>query len=111
MQIKHIHKMQTVLDKTIKVAKFAWRHAFVLIVFGMLIAAFVMYQSVDWEIFFIELLIAIGIDKSRAAPFMQRHKNNEDIFKRARDSFNSSDPYNPGSIAWNMRKLRERHNL
>src|SRR3989338_2198139 len=111
MQIKTVHQLQKILDKTIKGVKFAWRHGFVLIVFGMLIAAFVKYQNVDWKIFFVELFFAIIIDKSKMTFFMQKHTDNEDIFKRARDSFSSSDPYNPCSIAWNMRKLRERHNI
>ena len=36
MQISTIHKFQKTLDGTLKVLKFIWRHAFVLIVLGMI---------------------------------------------------------------------------
>ena len=36
MQISTVHKFQKALDGTLKVLKFIWRHAFVLLVLGMI---------------------------------------------------------------------------
>lgn len=94
MQIKTVHQLQNILDKTTKAVKFAWRHAFVLIVFGMLITDFVKYQNVDLGIFFIELLFAIIIDKSKMAP----NRVKKDFIT----PMHPSNSFTPGTIAYEI---------
>lgn len=65
MQITTVHKLQHTLDVFIKVLKFVWRHAFTFIVLGMLVAALLMYPAIDWGKFFVELIVAIGIDAAK----------------------------------------------
>lgn len=62
MQIKTVHQLQNILDKTTKVVKFAWRHFFVLNLFHCLFIAFVEAPTVNWGVFATYLFIAIFLD-------------------------------------------------
>ena len=100
MQISTVHKFQKALDGTLKVLKFIWRHAFVLIVLGMMIAALLMYPSLDWPMLVTELVIALGLDKLKMKFKPSSRGSNaamENMFESARRNRDSS---NFGSSAW-----------
>ena len=100
MQISTVHKFQKALDGTLKVLKFIWRHAFVLTVLGMMIAALLMYPALDWPMLVTELVIALGLDKFKMQFKPSPRGSNvamENMFEYARRSRDSS---NFGSSAW-----------
>lgn len=62
MKIKPINKMQNILDKTIKVAKFSWRHFFVISLLVLLVIAFIDAPAINWKVFANYLSAAIALD-------------------------------------------------
>lgn len=99
MQITTIHKIQNAFDTSMKALKFIWRHAFVLIVFGLLIAAFLIYPAINWLMFFTEFVIALGLDKLKMSFKLTGTYSNsrEQMFESARRNMDSS---RFGSAAW-----------
>ncbi len=102
MQISTVHKFQKALDGTLKVLKFIWRHAFVLIVLGMMIAALLMYTALDWPMLVTEFVIALGLDKFKMKfrPYSRgsnvASENMIDSIRRSRDDFSwKMNPLNP----------------
>lgn len=61
MKNKSIHKMQNVLDKTIKVVKFAWRHFFVILTLVAMIFL-VKLSSANWFNITISIAFAVSLD-------------------------------------------------
>ena len=115
MQVKTVHKMQKVFDNSIKTMRFFWRHAF-----GLLITAFLRYPSINWSTFFVELIIAFGLDRFKNS---LRPGQGPQIFERkpiikddwmnpatiGSGSWNA-DPFAPGSSAYYCRKNNSRYN-
>jgi hypothetical protein len=61
MQVKTVHKMQKVLDDSIKTLRFLWRHACVLVMLGMMVSV-VSLQTANWRNILISLVIAGLVD-------------------------------------------------
>jgi hypothetical protein len=99
MQISTVHKIQAVLDSSTKVLKYIWRHVFVLAVFGLLIAAYLIYPAIDWPMFFTELFIAMGLDK-----FKMKFKPINNGFNPHEQMFESSIR-NSEDFSWKMNPL------
>jgi hypothetical protein len=99
MKIKPINKMQKALNQIIKISKFVWRHFFVMCVFILLLIAFVSYPEIDWQMFGVELIIAIFLDwlktKDRAS-----NTNNSRYHQVVADSFRKHSEWanNPAKI-------------
>jgi len=100
MQISTVHKFQKAIDGTLKVLKFIWRHAFVLISFGITIQGIYKGQTPIIEGEALILVVALFLDwfkmKFKPSP---RGSNvaMENMFESARRNRDSS---NFGSSAW-----------
>ena len=123
MQISTIHTFQKALDGTLKVLKFIWRHAFVLIVFGMMLST-VSIETANWKNIFLTISVAVLVDffklKIKISKTQSDFNNAHDqMFEYARRSRNSSadqirtgltswstDAYSYGSSAYNIRQAR-----
>lgn len=85
MQIKTVHQLQNVFDKTTKVVKFAWRHFFVLNLLHCLFIAFIEAPSVNWDVFATYLFIATFLDWLKTKiKFSANHATNVDKLANAK---------------------------
>ncbi len=101
MQISTVHKFQKSLDGALKVLKFIWRHAFVLIVLGMMLST-VSIETANWKNIFLTISVAVLVDflklKIKISKTHSGFNNAHDqMFEYARRSRDSS---NFGSSAW-----------
>lgn len=98
MQITTIHKIQHVLDNSLKVLKFVWRHVLTLIVFGMMLFATIVVGKISWINCGYFYIGAILLDWLKMK-FKSTGTNNahEQMFESAHRSMDSS---RFGSSAW-----------
>lgn len=123
MQITTVHKFQKVLDGILKVIKFIRRHAFVLIVLGMMLST-VSIETANWKNIFLTISVAVLVDffklkikiSRSQSGFNNAHKQIFEYARRNRDSSAdqmrtgltswSTDAYSYGSSAYNIRQDR-----
>ena len=100
MQITTIHKIQNAFDTSMKALKFIWRHAFVLIVFGMMVTALVIGR-ISWENCIYLYAFAAFADwcKTPSKSSTVRSVDRDNIFDSARRNRNDfswkMNPINP----------------
>ena len=123
MQISTVHKFQKALDDTLKVLKFIWHHAFVLIVLGLMLNT-VSIETAIWKNIFLTISVAVLVDFFKLKIKISKNQSSfndthDQMFKYARRSRNSSanqirtgltswstDAYSYGSSAYNIRQAR-----
>lgn len=101
MQIAAVHRIQKVLDNSIKTMRFLWRHAIVLGMLGMMIKV-VDLHTANWKNILISLVIAGLVDFFKMKINISSGYNgaNNRIFKINDDW--SMNPAKMGSAAWNI---------
>lgn len=113
MQVKTVHKMQKVLDDSIKTLRFLWRHACVLVMLGMMVSV-VSLQTANWRNILISLAIAGLVDffkmKIKIKLSSQKHSHNE-IASKTFESYKkyiawSTNPGIMGSPAYNLANMK-----
>ena len=112
MQIATVQKIQNRIDASLKVLRFVWRHAFVLAVFGMMVAA-ILIGRISWENCFYYYVGAALLDwfKMKLKASYCCNSSREQMFQSARRSMDSNhygsfawaaNPMKTGSPAWDM---------
>lgn len=111
MQITTVHKFQKALDGTLKVLKFIWRHAFVLISFGITIQGIYKGQTPIIEGEALILVVALFLDwfkmKFKPSPRGSNvaSENMIDSIRRSRDDFSwKMNPLNPMGYTYSTYK-------
>ena len=116
MQISTIHKLQHALDTTMKVLKFAWRHALTLTVVGMIVAA-VIIGKISWvnsfhffigAVFCDWLKMKIKFSNANSGYYNPAMEQMFETSKWSRPTQMGSawDSYDPGSPAYYLRHSR-----